>query len=227
MFRSTKDKFVSLVAHDLRSPISTAIVTTSLILSKEGESLPPNTKRLIDLIERQLQSGIRLIEKVLVISRMQSGQIQLEKNEVPISEVLAGAMDLKNLAENKGVTLINKIPGKMKLFADPILMGQVIKNLVSNAIKFCSEGDKITLFVPTEEKATIAVKDTGPGINQSFLPDIFRLEVKTTEAGSSGESGTGLGLPLSFDIMQAHGGSLRVQTKAGEGTTFFIQLPSE
>jgi CheY-like chemotaxis protein len=101
----------------------------------------------------------------------------------------------------------------------------VIQNLVSNAIKFCRKGKRITIFAPPGMGTSIAVKDTGVGISESDLPNLFRSDVLTTTVGAAGEKGTGLGLPMSYVIMIIHGGNITVESKKGEGSVFYANLP--
>ncbi|MBF0171705.1 MAG: response regulator, partial [Nitrospinae bacterium] len=108
---------------------------------------------------------------------------------------------------------------------DTTLFGEVLRNLLNNALKFCRPGDRITFFVPPDDPAAIAVKDTGVGVDPAILPDLFRHEVRTSRRGTQGEAGTGLGLPYSADIMKAHGGDLTVASTPGAGTTFVARLP--
>ncbi len=129
------------------------------------------------------------------------------------------------MANRKEIDLICKVPTKTRLYADPDLLGRVMENLITNAIKFCNKGDKITIFVPEGEKGVIAVQDTGTGIREVYKPDLFKYEEKTSDIGTSGEKGTGLGLPLCQDIMKAHGGMLEFESEPGKGTTFFARLP--
>jgi len=101
----------------------------------------------------------------------------------------------------------------------------VIKNLVANSIKFCGKGNKIRIYTPTDNNCTIAIEDDGVGISNNRLKDIFSFEKKTTTTGTAGETGHGLGLPFSREIIEAHGGTLKVTGKEGMGCTFYAELP--
>jgi signal transduction histidine kinase len=177
-------------------------------------------------VER-LNAMMRLINVVLDISRIQSGELRLKKIRCRAVDLTLPAVGLRPLAESKGVRLINEVPETSEMVADETYLGEVIQNLVSNAIKFCWPGGTITIFVPEGRPTTLAVRDTGVGVPSDFLADLFKHEVKTTSAGTQGEAGTGLGLPLCHDIMQAHGGRLYVETAPGRGSTFFAELPAE
>jgi CheY-like chemotaxis protein len=96
---------------------------------------------------------------------------------------------------------------------------------LTNAIKFCSSGDRITFFVQPGLKSAIAIRDTGNGIDERIIPNLFKHEVKTSTVGTGGERGTGLGLPYSYDILKAHGGEITVESAPGKGTVFCVMLP--
>jgi CheY-like chemotaxis protein len=168
-----------------------------------------------------------MIEELLKISRLQTGKITVKKTF--FDACLSAAYALRNLkhhADKKEVLVINDIPRGSRIFADFDLFGEVVQNLVSNAIKFCSKGDSVTMFLPPgNEKATFAVKDTGTGISGEVLPKLFLHGETTSTQGTAGEKGTGLGLPFSHDIIRAHNGSLRVESKEGEGSVFYAELP--
>jgi CheY-like chemotaxis protein len=127
--------------------------------------------------------------------------------------------------EFMGIKIENKVAQSHRLFGDRQLYYEVIRNLMANAVKFCRKGDSITLFVPEERPGVLAVSDTGVGIKPERMQNLFKYEVKTSTPGTEGEPGTGLGLPLSCDLMKAQGGTLVVESKPGGGSTFFVQLP--
>jgi PAS domain S-box-containing protein len=220
-----KDKFVSIVAHDLRSPF-TSIMGFLRIMEDDKEN--PLSEKQHGLLQRVINSGerlLRMIEELLNISRLSTGKIAPSMKFFEARMVASIAVnDMGLLAGEKGVEIVNDIPPGVRLYADFDLFNEVISNLVSNATKFCKAGDRITIFIPPDEKTTIAVQDTGGGIREYLLPDLFRHEVKTSTAGTAGEIGTGLGLPFSHDIMAAHGGSLTVSSKVGEGAVFYAKL---
>lgn len=221
-----KDKFLSLVSHDLRSPFASIKGFTRLILNDTKHPLCPQHREIMERIGESTGRMITMIEELLQISRLQTGKIVPQSVFIDGSQLASFAMGhLSQLAKTKGIEMINEVPPGTRLFADPHLFGQVLLNLASNAVKFCEQGDRVTFFVPPEKETTIAVKDTGRGMNGYFLLNLFSHEVKTSSAGTQGERGTGLGLPLSHDIMQALGGTLRAESKEGEGSTFYAELP--
>jgi PAS domain S-box-containing protein len=221
-----KDEFVSLVAHDLRSPF--ASITGMLRILESDEENPLNNVQR-NLLQRALSSGERLlvmIEKLLNLSRLQTGAIVPKKAFFEAKMAVATAVaDLSHLAREKGVKLTYDIPSDLRLYADYDLFIEVIVNLLSNSIKFCRRGDSITIYTPDGRLGVIAVRDTGVGISQGAIPNLFKSDIPTTTRGTAGEVGTGLGLPFCHSIMVANGGSLEVESKPGAGTVFYVVLP--
>ena len=218
-----KDKFVSLVSHDLRGPISSMHGLMELAVSK-GATQDVMLKSA--KLSMNTSSGLlRMIEKLLDIGRLQTGVVSPQKHFFSVDLLVVEKIaKLKQIADNKDIGITNKIPKDARLFADSTLIGEVILNLLGNAVKFSPIGGTITISMP--EKSVIAVSDTGEGIPQKILPDIFKYEVKTIGIGTAGETGTGLGLPLCSDIMKAHGGDLGVETSEN-GSSFHVVLPAE
>ncbi|MBI5814472.1 MAG: response regulator [Nitrospinae bacterium] len=221
-----KDKFVSLVSHDLRSPIATVSGCLNIIKSRSGESMEDGSRQILDRALGTCDGMVKMIDQLLNISRLKTGKIKLVRRFIDAHPMVAGALDgLSLIAGNKGVTLVNHVPPRTRLFVDYNLFYQVAQNLVSNAVKFCPAGGSVTAFVPEKSKGVLAVKDTGVGIDQKIIPDLFRHEVKTTTIGTAGEKGTGLGLPLCKDIMEAHSGNIVVESEPGKGSVFYLSLP--
>ncbi len=199
-----KDKFVNLVAHDLKSPFCSMLGLIRLFAEDEELSLSKNQS---DLLRSVLDSGDRMtmmISDLLDLSRFSTGKIGLKRKFCDAGVVASAAIrGSENQAKEKGITVTNEIPEGMRLFVDHTLIGQVLKNLISNAIKFSRKGDSVTLFIKPDPDFVIVVKDTGVGVMDELSSDLFKSEVKTTTLGTSGEVGTGLGLPYCMDIIKA------------------------
>ncbi len=221
-----KDKFVSLVAHDMRSPLATTIGYLKLLESGHAEPLTRDQKELLDHVVENTNNMITVVDELLNISRLKTGTLVPKLAFINgYSLVVASIGTISYLAGKKGIEIVNEVAPDTRLFADAALFQEVLKNLLTNSVKFCRKGGRITVFTPQGRPSTIAIKDTGIGIKASMLPDIFRHEVKTSTPGTAQERGTGLGLPYSFEIMQAHGGTLSVESVEGAGSTFYAELP--
>ncbi|MBI3794738.1 MAG: PAS domain S-box protein [Nitrospinae bacterium] len=222
-----KDKFISLVAHDLKSPLGTMIGFIGLAGGETGTQPNDATKRLLDMA---MESGTRmvgLIDELLKISRFQTGQLKLERRFFDAKSLGDKMMaDYSNFARQKGVGMENAIPENSRVYGDIVLLTEAIQNLVTNAIKFCKSGDRITIFSPEKGSTTICVKDSGPGMKPEVLDKVFKFEEKTSTPGTDGEVGTGFGLPLVKNIMEFHGGTIHASCEPGEGCVFSMELPN-
>ncbi|MBI4667349.1 MAG: PAS domain S-box protein [Nitrospinae bacterium] len=221
-----KDKFVSLVSHDLRSPMATVIGILNFIL---GEPAMSEEDRAT-LMKRALNTCddlLKMTDQLLNISRMNMGKIRLNRrlvNARALAQATAASVSFQ--AERKGISINVDIPETLKIYGDMALIHEVLLNLISNAVKFCAKGDRVVIHSPGPN--LLCVKDTGPGVLESLKPDLFRHETKTSTSGSSGERGAGFGLPLCMDIMKAHGGTIQLESEPGKGSSFCMDMgPSQ
>ncbi|MBF0170105.1 MAG: PAS domain S-box protein [Nitrospinae bacterium] len=223
-----KDQFLSLVSHDLRSPL--AGVIGFLRFLDEGV-IDPATEEGKDLIGRALATLQRLsgmVERLLNVGRLQSGRIVLQARYFSLYTLLEKVFDdHRTVAESKGVRFVNEIPVDATLYADPELLAQVFANLVTNAVKFCRKGDTVRAWFPSYSEHVVALSDTGPGIPARMIPNLFDSAAATSTKGSAGETGFGLGLPLCAGLVRAHGGDIEARSDEGKGSDFFITLPVE
>ncbi|MBI5178400.1 MAG: PAS domain S-box protein [Nitrospinae bacterium] len=221
-----KDKFVTMVSHDLRSPLSSVMGFLKLIVSDPAMHLNPRQVATFQRTFSNCNLMINLIDRLLNVGRLQSGMISLKKEFADARMfVQSSIVGLLHLAEEKKIAVANEIPPGHRIYADRDLLQQVVINLVSNAIKFCKEGDAITIYSPPGKPSAIAVRDTGLGIPPDRMEKLFRADVKTTTVGTAGEIGTGLGLPFCKEIMDTHGGAIKVESEDGKGSTFRVELP--
>lgn len=222
-----KDMFVSMVAHDLKSPINS--IMSLLKMQRDGDEATKAMANRPETIDSVLESGSRMvdiIDELLNLSRLQTGKIIPCSRFIKCAELaditLAG---FSHIATRKGITLNNQIDNGNMVFTDADLLGQVMRNLVSNAIKFCGPADTISISSPKNQSVVIVISDTGPGIREDILVDVFRYDKNISTMGSGGERGTGLGLPFSKDIMEALGGAISIKTSK-EGTSLYLHLPN-
>ena len=219
-----KDKFVTLVSHDLKNPLNAIMGYYELLrLSKD---LPDNASTLVAKGLSACNDMNVLINEILNLSRIKAGKITPERTRLDAKKVAGLVIEQYSEAANiKEVSLINEVPENTSFFADEKLLIEVIGNLLSNSIKFCNQGDSVKIYLPEGESTVIAISDTGVGIKPELYDGLFEYENKTSTKGTLGEAGTGFGLPLARDIIESHGGDLRMESTLGEGTTFFISLP--
>ncbi|MDH4183919.1 MAG: sensor histidine kinase [Nitrospinota bacterium] len=222
-----KDKFVGMVSHDLRAPIGSLMNMVKFIKLEDPDT--PAVALNEEIVDRVIQSSerlLRLVDNLLNITRLTTGKLEVAIRPVNMRHLVgAHVLAVEFMAREKGILIVNELPGAMNMSVDHELFGEVIANLLSNAIKFCRSGDKVTVFRPEPDKNTIAIRDTGIGIDSSAIKQIFRFDAATSTPGTSGEAGTGLGLPYCHEIMAAHGGMIRAESEKGSGSVFYLELP--
>ena len=223
-----KNKLLSVLSHDLRSPFS-SILGFCEILLKEHETLTSSEQNeFIKYIQEAAQDQLNTMSNLLDWTRIESGRISHENKYVSLFEVVRKSVNsLLGLAKQKDIQLTNRLTNDICTHGDSQLLLQLFTNLLTNALKFTPAGGGVFVELVKEERDswTIAVRDTGVGIPEKDLPKLFKIDEKYTRMGLHGEKGTGLGLPLCYEIIQKHKGSISVQSTHGTGTTIFVQLP--
>ncbi|MBF0170730.1 MAG: response regulator [Nitrospinae bacterium] len=221
-----KDNFVAMVAHDLRSPFAGIIGLLQLVV---GDRKTPPHPRHVELLNRVLassQNQLDMINELLNITRLKTGKLTPQRRFIPARLVVETVLQNQMCqAEGKGIRLESDLPGSFSLYADQALIGEVLNNLVCNAIKFTPAGGAIFVTAYDTDPVTITVIDQGVGVPTQFAEHLLRHDVKTTCPGTLGETGTGLGLPYCADIMKAHDGALTFTSSPGKGSAFTLSLP--
>jgi signal transduction histidine kinase len=222
--QAVKDEFLALVSHELRTPMTSIHGYTELL---QGEELTEEQHDYLTVIDRNSVRLLSLVEDLLLMTQIQSGGLPLDLGEVLLSDLIARSSEAaKPFAESKDIELeIDTEPG-IATQGDPERLGQVLDNVVSNAIKYTPNGGGVAVSMThTAETATIAVTDTGIGIPKDEQDQVFGRFFRTSNARVSGVGGTGLGLAITRGIIEAHGGTIGFDSIEGTGTTFRITLP--
>jgi PAS domain S-box-containing protein len=220
-----KDEFIGAVSHELRTPLASIIGYVEL-LHEEGSS-GPNIGRFIEVIGRNAQRLSRLIADLLFLSGIQSGTMTMEFGHTDLAEVAVGAVEeMRPEAARKQVTLtLSATP--VHCVADPTRIFQLLANLLSNAVKFTPPGGSIRVNVATDgPEAVLTVHDSGTGIPAGDLAWIFERFFRSQAASRQAVPGTGLGLAITKAIVDAHGGTITVDSTEGVGSVFTVRLPS-
>ncbi|MCW8916595.1 MAG: response regulator [Magnetovibrio sp.] len=221
-----KDQFVSLVAHDLRNPIGAIRGFTEMMILDTKDPLNEKQKEYMSHVFSQSNELLELINDLLDISKLQSGMVDVEALFFDAHYMVDNiAHRLKLQASKKGITIVNDVSENTRVYADETLFGQVVQNLISNAIKFSHEDSEVRIFAEDGDVTRIGVQDQGVGIAKGAIEKLFHMEEKTSTHGTAGEAGTGFGLPLSRQIMQVHEGDISVESEEGKGSTFYASLP--
>ncbi len=225
---ATKDMFFSIIAHDLRSPFATISAFISLIAKYFGEIPKEELDELLDSLKETSESTRELLDNLLHWSRSQMGTIQFNPETIAVEEIIKTNLNLlTETAENKNISLKSRLDfiGKIKIDIDMINL--VLRNLMTNALKFTPSGGEITVATQkTDHTVEISVNDTGVGIAPEIIPKLFSVANKISTNGTSGEKGTGLGLILCKEFIEKHSGKLVVESQVGKGSSFKIQLPA-
>jgi signal transduction histidine kinase len=223
-----KDKFFSIVAHDLRGPMNGFLGLTG-IMAEDIESLSSfELKEIATTMRTSAVNIYRLIENLLEWSKMQRGTINFEPQPMFLKKALNKSLELvKDAASKKGIELAINIPEHAVVSADVHMLETIVRNLLSNAIKFSFKGGVVEIkSEKTENKMVqITVKDNGIGMNSELLGKLFKLTENTNRKGTEGEPSTGLGLILCKEFVEKHGGKLIAISEEGKGSSFIFTLP--
>ena len=223
----TKDKFFSLIAHDLRGPLGTLSGLTE-ILDEDAEEM--DKESIIEIskdIHQISKNTISLLNNLLTWASIQIGKIETSKENFNINEVVDGVQELLNENLNKkNILFLNEIPDDVHVYADKNMVSSVMRNLIHNAIKFTHANGHITTSSEINNgHVSIFVNDTGVGIPEENIAKLFEIGSKITTYGTANEVGTGLGLILTKEFIDKNNGSIQVKSQIGKGTIFTINLP--
>lgn len=224
---ASKDKFFSIISHDLRNPFSVMLGYSQLIETNFNTYPPEKIHRLFSKLRTAAERLYVLLENLLTWARLQQGAMEYHPDFIEINRLTAETVDLLFVqAGQKRITLQNLIQGEFFAYADHNMLSTVLRNLISNAIKFTPEGGRIAVSaLQNEGWIELAVADTGVGIKAEDLPKLFRIDVQHTQVGTAGEKGSGLGLNLCKDLVEKNGGRIIIESEEGQGTTVRFTLP--
>lgn len=227
--QAVRRDFVSNVSHELRTPLASlrAVVET---LRDGAVANPVVADRFLERAEVEVETLTQMVEELLELSRIESGQVPLKLEKTAVSHLVLIPMDrVRSMAQKKEVELILDLPARLPpVLADPGRMQQVMTNLLHNAVKFTPSGGKVTVRAepnPQRQQVVIIVQDTGHGIPEEDLPRIFERFYKSDRARTRGQGGTGLGLAIARHLVQAHKGQIWATSHEGKGSTFYFSLP--
>ena len=222
-----KDEFLATLSHELRTPLTSILGWASMI--RNGEVEGNNASRAIETIERNARSQARLIDDLLDVSRIITGNLRLDLHPLNLAPIVEGALDaLRPTADVKGIKLqTHFVPEECLVKGDPNRLRQVIWNLLSNAIKFTQRGGRVSIDLTcVESTARLTVSDTGDGISAEFLPYVFDRFRQAEGSISRKQGGLGLGLAVARHLVELHGGTITAESEGlGNGAVFTVDLP--
>jgi len=224
-----KDKFFSIIAHDLRSPFNGFLGLTQLLSEEISGMTPEEIRQAAELMRNSATNLFNLLGNLLEWSRLQRGLTPF----IPAAVLLIEKYNvclllLEDLRAKKQITFRNEIPPELKVIADGDMLGSILHNLLTNGMKFTPRGGSITVSARSvsNKEVEISIKDSGIGMNKQMIDNLFRLDVNTGRNGTEGELSTGLGLNICNDFIEKHGGKLVVESEEGKGSIFSFILPA-
>ncbi len=225
---ATKDKFFSIIAHDLKNPFNTLLGFSELILDGFDEYESEKVKEFIQIINETSRQSYNLLENLLEWSRSQTGKIQMEPIEIILNKLVEENFELlNNNASKKKIDLINNVSPSAIAYADWNMMSTVLRNLISNAIKYTDKGSITCSDKNNNGALELSVTDTGVGISENNIEKLFSIDKNYSTKGTADESGTGLGLILCKEFIEKNGGYIRVESQEGQGSSFILTVPTK
>lgn len=226
---ATKDKLFSIIAHDLRNPFN-AILGLTDILSEDNDSFNEDDKKdIIFNLNTSTKAAYALLENLLNWALLQQERIEINKEEINLVEyVQECVLPYMHNSQKKKINIQIDIPKNQKIIIDKHTMGVVIGNVVNNAIKFTPEGGSVKILSNEKPDQTeLWIKDSGIGMNQTQIDNLFMIEKSSSTLGTNKEKGTGLGLILCKEFTEQNGGNIRVESDKEQGSTFIISIPNK
>jgi PAS domain S-box-containing protein len=224
---ATKDKFFSIIAHDLKNPFNTLLGLSGLLKRNFKKYEPEKTENIIDKINITNIRTYNLLEDLLLWSQSQSGNIEFTPKKVVFSQICNEIIeDIQENANSKNISINYSKSDNTILRADVNMLKTILRNLISNSIKFTKEEGEINIYIEKEKDfGIISVSDTGTGISPEIINGLFDITKKYSSPGTNGENGTGLGLLLCKDFVETHGGKIWVESELGKGSDFKFTIP--
>lgn len=222
-----RQEFLSNISHELRTPL-TSIMAFVETLEDGAIDDRENNRRFLGVIRRNAERMHGLIADILELSMIESGNVKIETKPVRLFNLVEEVFTaLSSKSATREITLINQVPEKIKVLADPVRLEQMLTNLIDNGIKFNRPAGTVTVTVgQTSEKTAISVADTGEGILADHLSRVFERFYRADRGRTREVGGTGLGLAIVKHLARLHGGEVSVSSALSRGTTFIIELPA-
>jgi signal transduction histidine kinase len=223
-----RDEFVATVSHELRTPLTSILGYLELIGDDESGARTPEQQAFLEIVQRNAERLVSLVSDLLLVAEARDRTLRLDLREVDLGKLAAQCVTAaKPAADTKQIelTLSDGSPGRLE--GDPTRLAQVMDNLISNAIKFTPSGGRIAVSTASRDAhAIFEVRDSGAGISASDQAQLFSPFFRSRSATAQAIQGTGLGLTITKAIVEAHRGSINVESALGAGTTFVVELPS-
>ena len=224
---NTKDKFFSIIAHDLRNPFMSILGFLDLLTNSYNEYDDEDKKQMLTNTSSLALNTYKLLENLLQWSRLQTDGISFYPRKLDLNELLKESVEsLRPTSNLKNINLIFKNSNKIEFVGDEEMLNSVFRNIISNSIKFTPNSGNITIdLAKTISSVEITITDTGIGMDKDAISNLFKVGQTKSRKGTQGEKGTGIGLLLAFEFVNKHQGSIYVKSEVDKGTSFIITLP--
>ena len=224
-----KDKFFSIIAHDLRSPFQGLLGLTDIMIEGKEKFSPEEYNEYSHLLGEAVRSLYKLLENLLEWTQIHNGSIIYTPEIFDLTKIVSESVgSIHQRASQKGITIINEITDTYKVYSDDKLIGTILRNLISNAVKFTRRNGKVIIKSKIYDNGTmeISVEDNGVGIYENDIKKLFRMEEKVSSKGTEGELSTGLGLLLCKEFIEMQGGKIWVESEINKGSIFYFTIPA-
>jgi two-component system, sensor histidine kinase and response regulator len=224
---ATKDKFFNIVAHDLKNPFTSLLGSSELLFDNIHQMDPENIRKLAMILNDSAKSGYAILQNLLDWSRSQTGLLKFNPEEINLKNLIdENILNLKLFSANKEIEIHSEVKEDMVIFADKNMINTILRNLLSNSVKFTQRGGKVVVdALKDPQKVTVSVADTGIGISAENIEKLFRIDTKHSLPGTNNEQGTGLGLKLSKEFVEKQGGRIWVESIENKGSEFKFSIP--
>lgn len=223
----SKNKFISVMAHDIKNPLTGLFGGLEIIKEETFRQDKDNFDRITCNMSNSTMHVIRLLDNLLLWARNHSEHIEMQIEHTDLSRIILSAINYnKFLLLMKNITVNNKLDKEVIINADTVLIESVFRNILNNAIKYSHKNSQIDInYNIIGRGVEVIITDYGIGMDNNTLANLFKLEKTESRKGTDGEAGTGLGLIIIKDIVQLHGGGINVESAPGQGTSFYVLIP--
>jgi len=224
---ATKDKFFSIIAHDLKNPFNVLIGLSDIVISDPDVRHSKDFEEIIDGIFTTAKSGYNLLDNLLEWARSQTGELEYKPSVVNMAEIVTvNTTFFRESAKSKKIEICNSIPSDLEIFADYNMVNFVVRNILNNAIKFSFLNGKIEINASQSDNGYIfSIQDYGIGMNKETEDKLFKIESTSPKPGTANEMGTGLGLIICKEFVEKNGGEIWVESQERKGSCFYFRLP--
>ena len=225
---ATKDKFFSIIAHDLKSPFNAIIGFSNLLSEQMKEKDYDGIEEYAEIIQSSSIRAMSLLSNLLEWSRSQTGRMDFQPEHFELVSLINDVADLsRDFAKQKSIAIAQELPHNLNVFADKAMIATILRNLISNAIKFTNVGGRILVSSEqTLNENIITITDNGVGLDQEALANLFRIDQNNSSKGTQNELGTGLGLILCKEFIEKHKGRIWAESEPGKGSSFSFSIPT-